>query len=354
MSQLIKFFITGGFGALICVSCAIPPTQAPQQTPVPVIPKRETTPVDKPITQPAPTPKALKKPSTRPTIQVPTPSSSTRPPPIRPTVPVLITPHEPVAQLPASLISLRNVTAVPGGVVWIALRSQSDTPPKVVYQQRRVVVLRDGPQWVALVGIPLTAKPGLHVVIDQDTGKHYSFNVSKKKYKTQHIRLKNQRHVNPNSKDIQRILRERQQITAAFATPWRATPNSPLPLRQPVKGRFSSPFGLHRYFNGQRRNRHTGLDIAAPAGTSIVAANEGKVIKIGNYFFTGKTVFIDHGQGVVSLYAHLNSITVSLGQTVNKGEKIGTVGKTGRATGPHLHWSVSLNKTLIDPRLVMQ
>jgi murein DD-endopeptidase MepM/ murein hydrolase activator NlpD len=243
---------------------------------------------------------------------------------------------------------------VPGGVAWVPLGIQSAIPPKIKYKQRRVLVLHHKQQWIALVGIPLSAKTGRHSVVNQETGKRYTFKVKAKKYKAQYIKLKNKRLVNPTSKDLKRIRRERKLMKAAFASRWRISSTQPLPLTQPVRGRLSSPFGLRRYFNGQARNPHTGLDIAVPQGTPIAAAASGKVVKTGHYFYTGKTVMIDHGQKVVTLYGHLNTIAVSVGQWVKRGQKIGTVGKTGRATGPHLHWSVSLNQTLIDPKLVMQ
>ena len=110
--------------------------------------------------------------------------------------------------------------------------------------------------------------------------------------------------------------------------------------------------GIDRFFNGQRRNPHSGLDIAAPQGTEIAAAAAGKVVNTGKYFYTGNTIIIDHGLGIVTLYGHLNTIAVEEGHQVERGETIGTVGKTGRATGPHLHWSVVFNNTMIDPTLV--
>jgi murein DD-endopeptidase MepM/ murein hydrolase activator NlpD len=124
-------------------------------------------------------------------------------------------------------------------------------------------------------------------------------------------------------------------------------------LHQPVDGRYSSPFGLRRYFNDQPRKPHSGLDIAAPEGTPIQAAESGVVVETGDYFFNGKTVFIEHGQGLVTMYCHLRKIDVETGQTVTRGEKIGEVGKTGRVTGAHLHWSVSLNHAMVDPLLFL-
>jgi len=119
----------------------------------------------------------------------------------------------------------------------------------------------------------------------------------------------------------------------------------------PVDGRLSSLFGLKRFFNDIPKRPHNGLDIAAPTGTPILAPASAKVIDTGSYYFNGNTVFLDHGQGLLSAYLHMNEITVKPGQLVKQGEPLGTVGETGRVTGPHLHWIVYLNKTPVDPAL---
>lgn len=119
----------------------------------------------------------------------------------------------------------------------------------------------------------------------------------------------------------------------------------------PIIGRLSSPFGLKRFFNNQPKNPHSGLDIAAPTGTTISAPAPGLVINTGSYYYNGNTVFLDHGQGLVTGYFHMSKITVKAGQIVEQGTKLGEVGETGRVTGPHLHWNVYLNKTKVDPAL---
>ncbi|OQW91674.1 MAG: hypothetical protein BWK79_16350 [Beggiatoa sp. IS2] len=256
--------------------------------------------------------------------------------------------------LPTTLAWLRDTMPVPGGIAWLRLRNQSNMPPDVRYRERRVTVLPEPQGWIAIVGIPLEAQLGQHTVIDQDTGDRYTFEVFNKQYKTQHIRLKNTRQVNPNLADTERIREEVAKIKAALASPWRPTAVSPLPLSKPVAGRFGGAFGSRRYFNGQARKPHNGLDIVASKNTPVIAAAEGVVVNAGSYFFNGNAVFIDHGQGIVTVYCHLQDIFVSIGEAVARGQTVGTVGQTGRATGPHLHWSVSMNNTMIDPALVLQ
>ena len=125
------------------------------------------------------------------------------------------------------------------------------------------------------------------------------------------------------------------------------------PFLLPVKGRLSSPFGLRRYFNGQARRPHSGLDIAASVGTPVRSPSPARVVEVGHYFFNGKTVFLDPGQGLVPMYCHLDRIDVEPGTVGTRGDVLGLVGKTGRATGAHLHWGVSLNRTMVEPLLFL-
>lgn len=241
---------------------------------------------------------------------------------------------------------------VPGGVAVVPLGSGTQAP-QVRYHNRPVMVLQDaGHGWIAVVGIPLSTAAGRQSVqVESGEGKRsLSFEVRAKRYTEQHITLKNQRQVNPNPQDLTRIERELAEQTAAYQ---RFTPGTPSNVHfdRPVEGRLSSPFGLQRFFNGERRNPHSGLDFAAPAGTPIKAPAAGRVILVGDYFFNGKTVFLDHGQGLISMFCHLSAIDVRVGQQVGRGELVGKVGATGRATGPHLHWNVSLNDARVDPAI---
>ncbi len=251
------------------------------------------------------------------------------------------------AQAEGFLTRLLN-KPVPGGVAVVPLGDGADAP-RVRYQDKPVLVIReDGARWIAIVGIPLATTPGPQQL--QVGERTLTFAVEARHYREQHITLKNQRQVNPNPEDLKRIARELDEQTGAYR---QFSPGQPsnLLFDRPVAGPLSSPFGLRRFFNGEERNPHSGLDFAVPAGTPIKAPAAGRVILVGDYFFNGRTVFLDHGQGLVSMFCHLSEIGVNVGDQVARGGVIGKVGSTGRATGPHLHWNVSLNDVRVDPTI---
>jgi murein DD-endopeptidase MepM/ murein hydrolase activator NlpD len=238
---------------------------------------------------------------------------------------------------------------VPGGVAVVTLPEQ-DSAPRVRYQDQPVLVIREDTQrWIAIAGIPLTVKPGTEQLL-LDNGQKLSFDVGNRNYPAQHIKLSNQQHVTPDPEHLKRIQRELDEQINAYKTFSSRQPSN-LMLDRPVDGRLSSAFGLRRIFNGEERNPHSGLDFAAPTGTPIKSPAAGEVILVGDYFFNGKTVFVDHGQGLISMFCHLSSIDVKVGDELGRGEVLGKVGATGRATGPHLHWNVSLNNARVDPSI---
>ena len=243
---------------------------------------------------------------------------------------------------------------VPGGIAIIPIsKAHTMETPYVTYKHRRTVVIDGSFIWYAIVGIPLTASPGEHsILIERSNNKPrtITFTVKPKEYEAQHITLKDKRKVNPYKKDLVRIKKEKKQISDAFLL-WTATVPETTLFTLPVSGRLSSPFGLRRFFNKQARKPHSGVDIAAPKGTELKAPASGTIITTGEFFFNGKSVFIDHGMGLITMYCHMDNITVKHGQKIKQGESFGTIGMTGRATGPHVHWSVSLNNTRVDPNL---
>jgi murein DD-endopeptidase MepM/ murein hydrolase activator NlpD len=238
---------------------------------------------------------------------------------------------------------------VPGGVAVVDLGPAAQAP-KATWQGKPVLVVKDqDARWLAIVGIPLTIKPGTSQQVNSG-GRNLPFSVGSKKYPEQHITLKNQRQVNPNPDDLKRIEQELEVQVRAYRSFTPGTPSNLL-LDKPVDGPLSSKFGVRRFFNGEERNPHAGLDFAVPAGTPIKSPAAGKVILIGNYFFNGNTVFVDHGQGFISMFCHMSKIDVKVGDTVPRGGVVGRVGSTGRATGPHMHWNVSLNDARVDPAI---
>ncbi|MCH5556665.1 peptidoglycan DD-metalloendopeptidase family protein [Pseudomonas syringae] len=237
---------------------------------------------------------------------------------------------------------------VPGGVAVIDLGTGAQAPT-ATYQGKPVLVVKEqGTRWLAIVGIPLTVKPGTQQVTS--SGRTLNFTVGSKKYPEQHITLKNKRQVNPNPEDNKRIEGELAEQLRAYRSFSPGTPSN-LILDKPVNGPLSSKFGVRRFFNGEERNPHSGLDFAVPAGTPIKSPAAGKVILTGNYFFNGNTVFVDHGQGFISMFCHMSKIDVKVGDLVPRGGVVGKVGATGRATGPHMHWNVSLNDARVDPAI---
>ena len=259
----------------------------------------------------------------------------------------------PLAPTEADAAELPRSLAVPGGVAILDVPGEPDRAPVVTFDGNRVMVLPGPNGWRAIVGIALAREPGA-AAIEIRSGKvtlTQGFTVAGKAYATQRLKVA-PRHVDLSPEDAARVEREQPHIRATLATFSEAAPVT-MNFAPPVRGPRSSSFGLRRVFNNQPRNPHSGMDIAAPVGTPIYAPAPGKVIDTGDYFFNGNSVFVDHGQGLVTLYCHLSKIDVEAGTEVKTGDKLGEVGATGRVTGPHLHWGVALNRVFVDPALFL-
>jgi murein DD-endopeptidase MepM/ murein hydrolase activator NlpD len=255
-------------------------------------------------------------------------------------------------QTPGHCFDLPQESAVPGGIKLIRLGNQT-VPPQVDAEGRRVLVVQDGATWTAVVGIPLSAPLGKHrVTVSDGTRRDVDFIVNDKHYVTQSLKVAPSQ-VDLSPADLARVETERARIDRLLGD-YSDPPPGTLRLPQPVPGPRSSSFGSRRIFNGQARSPHPGMDIAAPEGTPVRLPLAGSVVDTGNYFFNGNTVMVDHGQGLVSMYCHLSAIDVATGQHLEAGARIGAVGKTGRATGPHLHWGLALNHAWVDPELFVR
>ena len=254
----------------------------------------------------------------------------------------------------APLQPYSSPTQVPGGVARLPL-GPAATRPLADEGDLPLLVLGDAVQWTAIIGIPLSARPGTrHITVrlsPDDMPRSIAYRVTGKRYAEQRLRVAPGK-VDLAPDDLARYQRERKHqavVMSTFSDPPSAAPD--LSMQVPVPGPRSSSFGLRRVFNGQARSPHSGMDIAAPVGTPVHAPLAGRVIDTGDYFFNGGTVWLDHGGGLLTMVCHLSATDVKVGDELQAGDPYCKVGATGRVTGPHLHWGVMLNRTMVDPAL---
>ncbi len=248
-----------------------------------------------------------------------------------------------------------QVSGKQGNVVLVTI-SVKDRPDRVTGQflQRTLTFFPLKEQtYAGLLGLDMQDRPGryeltIDVVYPQRTERRsLTVLVMKEEYPEQRLTLPSKM-VDLDKKTLARVKTESKAVHEAFGS------FVPHPLWkgrfvEPVRGKISGRFGSRRVINGQPRKPHSGEDIAALKGTPVVAMNDGIVRLTADHFFSGKGVIVDHGVGLFSMYFHLSSVDVEHGQVVKKGQVIGKVGSTGRATGPHLHWGVRLNGSRVDP-----
>ncbi len=270
----------------------------------------------------------------------------------------------------AAAAVLPQQSRVPGGIALLRLAGdpRSQAAPRVEFEGHRVLVAPAGDHWLAIVGIPLSAQPGsASITIEPPvTGssdgtstpsnaavapRMMSFEITPKQYQEQRLTVPPSQ-VDLSPQDLARYEREAAHLHEQLADFSEELPRT-LRLLPPIEGVRTSSFGRRRIFNNEARAPHSGMDIAAPIGTPVRAAADGTVIDTGDYFFNGSTVLLDHGQGLITMYCHLSAIGVAVGQKVRRGTPIGRVGATGRVTGAHLHFGVTLNREFVDPALFL-
>jgi murein DD-endopeptidase MepM/ murein hydrolase activator NlpD len=212
----------------------------------------------------------------------------------------------------------------------------------------------DPTEWQVLVGVPLATPPGSHELTvhaveaaGRAATRRLGVTIVPAQFETRRLRV-DPRFVDPPAGEVERITREARTLADIFAqtSPGRLWSG---PFTAPVPGEATSSFGRLTFLNGKSRGRHLGSDFRAAEGTAVVAPNAGRVVLAENYYFSGNTVILDHGDGLYSLIAHLSRIAVRAGAHVQRGDPIGDSGATGRVTGPHLHWAVRLRGDSVDP-----
>ncbi len=233
-----------------------------------------------------------------------------------------------------------------GGIVLIPLE---DNEKYNEYQYKNNIVtrvLKDNKPYL-LFGIPYDSSSGIstYEFKSDNMNKIINLSIRKKYFTTQNININKYR--KKTKEELERIYKEKEEIQKAKNIRYDNFPD--YDFITPTKGIVTGVYGTQRYYNGVKGRYHNGHDIAADIGTPIYSPSKGKIILTGNYYYNGKFVMINHGNNLISIFLHMNQISVSKGSIVEKGEIIGTVGNTGLSTGPHLHWSVMLNNVYVDP-----
>jgi len=207
----------------------------------------------------------------------------------------------------------------------------------------------DGQHIRSWIGVDLKAKPGNHTILIRSDAveQRHQLKVTKGNFRISRIEVA-KKMAEFDAASLKRLRADQAAIKATYAMQVKGNPDISI-AAEPTQGIVSTPFGAQRYVNGQPRSPHSGLDIAAPEGTPIITPLAGKVLLAESMFLNGNTVVIGHGNGLVMVYSHMNTLEVKQGDWVKSGARIGAVGMTGRATGPHLHWGVRFNQARINP-----
>jgi murein DD-endopeptidase MepM/ murein hydrolase activator NlpD len=266
------------------------------------------------------------------------------------------------ALVPPSLTVTHDARALqPGELVVLTIASDAALPSVTVTAFGRTERVQSLPptatqphRWIALVGIDLDVRPGPpRVTVSAGRGATaasttHTLNVIDKTFSTRRLTV-DPNFVNPPASENARIQREAVALSALWKGGAGPDPVTDLMFVAPVPHAANSVFGQRSIFNGEPRSAHGGADFLSPAGTPIKAPAPGKVMLADDLYYTGGTVVVDHGLGIVSLFAHLSKVTAAVGDDVERGATVGLVGATGRVTGAHLHWTVRVNGARVDP-----
>jgi murein DD-endopeptidase MepM/ murein hydrolase activator NlpD len=260
-------------------------------------------------------------------------------------------------------VSVHSRTIQPGAVVRLDVSCSckaSGRPAAVRVFDREIplVPILDGAAWSGLIGIDLETAPGTYpvqVAAESADARPltatYPLAVAARQFPTRRLRVA-PAYVEPPAAEVKRIAADAARLDALFRTT--TGPSLPGRFEAPIAAAPQDTFGARSIFNGQSRSPHAGVDFRAPSGTPIASPAAAVVVLADDLFFTGRTVALDHGLGLISVLAHMSKIAVRVGDAVQPGDVVGEVGATGRATGPHLHWSVRLNGARVDPMSLME
>ena len=250
-------------------------------------------------------------------------------------------------------IHLSATTIAQGELGLVSVEVKEGETPRVWWQDHEVIMISNGPErrWQGFLGVDLNGAPGRYPLLvkafPEGREEAVMIDVVKKDRGVRRLTLPKGM-VDLDAKGLERVRKESKILKEALEAPV-STPLWRGPFLRPIEGEIVGPFGRRSIINDQPRAPHSGVDLKAREGTPVKAMNHGRVVLTADHFFSGKSVVIDHGGGILSMYFHLDKIMVKNDHEVTKGQPIGLVGATGRATGPHLHLGVRINEARVDP-----
>ena len=254
----------------------------------------------------------------------------------------------------SSLYASSDFSNVHPGGIYITEISNAEYSQDLLIDGQKILKWNKDNKFYVLYGLSYHLKTEQHnfEIKNKDGAvlREIGINIVQKSFRTQKIKV-NKKYTKPTDKILEKIKKDRIKLVKARKIWFENNPDMEFIL--PVKGITTGIFGTKRFYNGVEGNYHNGFDIAADTGTPIVAPSSGKITLTGNFFYNGKSIILDHGRGLKSIMIHLDEILVEENQYVEKGQIIGKVGTTGKSTGAHLHWSVLVNNTYIDPELLI-